>query len=270
MTHVTADGTTTRFLEHPDQPQSHMNTSFGNDASQKQMTHVTADGTTTGFLEQSDKPQSHMNTSFGNDSSQKQMTHVTADGTTTGFLEQCDKPQSHMNTSFGNDSSQKQMTHVTADGTTTGFLEQSDKPQSHMNTSFGNDSSQKQMKDTNHFDSDELYDSTTDSSDNYVPDTTSENIDSEQEDGDKDGRRFPAIDEPAGMVALASAGHTPPPPKKRKPSEKMSSVGSTLSSGKGKNQKKCPWQPTEDLANITFTAVPVSPRSGFDPCTPLP
>uniref|UniRef100_A0AAV2L273 XK-related protein n=1 Tax=Knipowitschia caucasica TaxID=637954 RepID=A0AAV2L273_KNICA len=174
MTHVTADCTTPGSVDHSDQPQCHMNTSFANDAPQKQMTHVTADCTTPGSVDHSDQPQCHMNTSFANDAPQKQMTHVTADCTTPGSVDHSDQPQCHMNTSFANDAPQKQ-------------------PQSHMNTSVGNDANQKQilaqhtwevdyvpklirtksviMKDTNHLDC-EFYDSTMDSSDNYVPDTS--------------------------------------------------------------------------------------------------
>ncbi|CAL9702216.1 unnamed protein product [Knipowitschia caucasica] len=70
MTHVSADGFTTGFLDHSDQPQSHRN---GNDASHKQMTHVTADCTTPGSVDHSDQPQSHMNMSFANDAPQKQI-----------------------------------------------------------------------------------------------------------------------------------------------------------------------------------------------------
>uniref|UniRef100_A0AAV2M6C2 Uncharacterized protein n=1 Tax=Knipowitschia caucasica TaxID=637954 RepID=A0AAV2M6C2_KNICA len=84
------NGSTTGFLDHSDQPQCHMNMSFGNDAYQIKMTHVTADCTTPGSVDHSDQPQCHMNTSFANDAPQKQ-------------------PQSHMNTSFGNDANQKQI-----------------------------------------------------------------------------------------------------------------------------------------------------------------
>uniref|UniRef100_A0AAV2JAL4 G protein-activated inward rectifier potassium channel 2 n=1 Tax=Knipowitschia caucasica TaxID=637954 RepID=A0AAV2JAL4_KNICA len=73
MTHVTADCTTPGSVDHSDQPQCHMNTSFANDAPQKQMTHVTADCTTPGSVDHSDQPQCHMNTSFANDAPQKQV-----------------------------------------------------------------------------------------------------------------------------------------------------------------------------------------------------
>uniref|UniRef100_A0AAV2M5X3 Uncharacterized protein n=1 Tax=Knipowitschia caucasica TaxID=637954 RepID=A0AAV2M5X3_KNICA len=67
------DGSTTGFLDHSDQPQCHMNMSFGNDAYQIKMTHVTADCTTPGSVDHSDQPQCHMNTSFANDAPQKQV-----------------------------------------------------------------------------------------------------------------------------------------------------------------------------------------------------